>query len=154
MKLVRDYMKINVISLDPETSIFDAAKIFSEHNISGAPVVENGKVVGVISVTDIVRFMKMKLPKSEIYPESHALALIISNLVKEQIEFRRWIERISQTKVRNLMSTDVISIQPDKSILEAVNIMEKNDVERLPVIEEGKLIGIISRADLIRALID
>jgi CBS domain-containing protein len=155
MKLIRDYMKINVISFDSDTSVFDAAKVFSENNISGAPVVENEKVVGVISVTDIIKFMKTKLPKTEIYvSENQSLYLFVANLLKEQIGFRTELRRISKTRIKDLMSTDIIHIHPDNNILEAATMMEKYDVDRLPVIDQGKLIGIISRVDLVRALIE
>ena len=62
MKLVKDYMKKDVIYFTPNDSIFDVAKVFSEKNISGAPVVDNGQIVGIISETDIIKFMRLKLP--------------------------------------------------------------------------------------------
>lgn len=148
-------MKINVISFDSDTSIFDAAKVLSENNISGAPVVKNEKVVGVISVTDIIKFMKTKLPKTQIYvSENQSLYLFLASLLKEQIDFRTELRRISKTRIKDLMSTDIIHIHPDNNILEAAVMMERFDVDRLPVIDKGKLIGIISRVDLVRALIE
>lgn len=155
MKPVRDLMRVNVICCKPDDSIFDVAKIFSEYNISGAPVVEDERVIGVISLTDIIKFMKTKLPKSKLYsPETQSLYLFIANLLKEQIGFRAELKRISETKVRDLMSTDIIQIRPDNSILEAATVMEKHDIDRLPVVDEGKLVGIISRVDLVKALIE
>jgi len=63
MRLVRDYMTLSLVSFSPEDTIFDVAKALSKYNITGAPVLEDDKLVGVISVTDIIKHMKTKLPK-------------------------------------------------------------------------------------------
>lgn len=155
MKLVKHYMKKKVIYFSPKDSVFKVAKVLSEHNISGAPVVHEKKVVGVISEADIINFMRIKLPKVEgLAEEPHVLALIMANFVKTGIDFITEIKKISKIKVENFMSRDVLSINPDAEILEAAEIMAKHQVDRLLVVVNEKLIGIISRADLIRALLE
>ena len=143
-------MKKKVIYFSPNDSIFKVAKIFSQKNISGAPVVENGKVVGVISETDIIKFIRMKFPSSIAAPQ---LSLLILNFLKNTFGFREEVKKVSKLRVKDLMSKKVVSISPKASILEAAEKMEKFDVQRLPVIEKGKLVGIISRADLVKTLI-
>jgi CBS domain-containing protein len=143
-------MKKKVIYFSPNDSIFKVAKIFSQRNISGAPVVENGKVVGVISETDIIKFIRMKFPSSIATPQ---LSLLILNFLKNTFGFREEVKKVSKLRVKDLMSKKVVSISPKASILEAAEKMEKFDVQRLPVIEKGKLVGIISRADLVKTLI-
>jgi len=143
-------MKKKVIYFSPNDSIFKVAKIFSQKNISGAPVVENGKVVGVISETDIIKFIRMKFPSSIATPQ---LSLLILNFLKNTFGFREEVKKVSKLRVKDLMSKKVVSISPKASILEAAEKMEKFDVQRLPVIEKGKLVGIISRADLVKTLI-
>jgi CBS domain-containing protein len=155
MKKVRDFMNCNVICLDPENSIFDAAKIFSEKNISGAPVVKDGKIVGIISISDIIRFISMKLQKAETPLPS--LSLLIFEFIKsskDYLTFKKEMKKISKVKVKDVMSTRVVCISPEASIIEAASLMEKNDVNRLPVVENDKLVGIIAREDLVKAIIE
>jgi CBS domain-containing protein len=158
MKKVRDFMRRDVFFVKPNHSVFDVAKVFSQNNISGAPVVDKGKVVGVVSISDIVRFMSIKLADAEVIAhEPQSLTFLFLNLIKmgkDYIDFKREMERISKTEIKHMMSKDVICISPDANLLEAAKMMEKNDVNRLPVIENGKLVGIIARADLIKALIE
>lgn len=154
MKLVKDYMRKKVVCFKPEDSIFKVAKVLSKPHISGAPVVKGRKVVGIISESDITKFMRLKLPESEIIThEPHVLTLLIISLLKDHLLFKKELQRIAKIKVKDLMCTHVISIKPDDSITEAATRMEKYDVNRLPVIDKGKLIGIITRADLLKALI-
>lgn len=158
MKKVKDFMCSDVLFVRPNNSVFDVAKVFSKNNISGAPVVEDGRVIGVISISDIVKFMGIKLADgSVIAHESQSLSMIFLNLIKmgkEFVDFKKDLERISNTEIKHMMSKEVVAIGPNADLFEAANIMEKSDVNRLPVINDGRLVGIIARADLIRALID
>ena len=156
MKLVKDYMKKKVISCRQADSIFKVASILSKHHISGMPVVKNKRVLGVITEADIVRFMKLDLSKThtELMAEPHALSGVILTLIKDQLGVKKQLERMSRIKVKDLMSKDVISIKPDENILEAATRLDQNQIDRLPVVRNGKLVGIIARADLIRALVD
>ena len=148
-------MRRNVIYFSPKDSIFEIARVLSRENISGAPVIDGGKVTGVISETDIVRFMKIKLPKFRLATEEpHVLALLTAELVKEEVEFVREIKKIARTEVGDFMSKDIISVSPESTLLEAAEVMENKKVSRLPVIASGRLVGMISRIDLIKALVE
>lgn len=158
MRKVRDFMNPNVIYFSPDDSIFDVAKSFSENDISGAPVVKKGKVVGIISISDIVKFLSLKLKFSEsslTNPLSLSMQMInIFQIGKNYLQLKKEIEKLSRTKVKDVMSKKVVCIDPDSSLLEAANKMAENDVNRLPVIDKnGKLVGIIAREDLIRGLL-
>ena len=155
MKLVKDYMKKDVISFKPDDSIFTVAESFYKHHISGAPVVEGNEVIGVISETDIIKFMRISIPEeSEATAEPHLLTLLLAGLVKGRIALKKSLEKLAEIEVKDLMCNVVISITSDHSIPDAATVMCKNKVNRLPVIDNGKLVGILSRADLIKALID
>jgi len=155
MKLVREYMNENVISFKPDDSIFTVAEKFYKNHISGAPVVENDEVIGVISETDIVKFMRISIPEnSEATAEPHLLTLLLAGLVKGRIALKKSLEKLAEIEVKDLMCKEIVSISPDQSVIDAATIMSKNKVNRLPVIENNKLVGIISRANMIKALID
>lgn len=154
MKLVKDFMEKKVVCFSPNDSIFEVAKKFSKHNISGGPVLSRGKVIGVISEADIVRFIELKMPKEEpLAEEPHILMLLMASFVKEGIEFLREGQKLSKSKVKDFMSKEVISILPDATLLEAAEMMCSKKVTRLPVIDNNKLAGIIAREDLIRAMV-
>lgn len=158
MKRARDYMRKEVVSFGPHDSVFDVAEVLSKNNISGAPVVDGRKVVGMISVTDIVRFMQVKIPDSnffghETHPES--LSMMVAGFVKEGLEFANEVKKLSKSMVKDFMSKDVVSIEPEATLIEVAETLDKHRIDRLPVIEKGgKLVGIISRTDLLKALLD
>ncbi|MBI2084386.1 MAG: CBS domain-containing protein [Candidatus Aenigmarchaeota archaeon] len=156
MKLVKDYMKTRVKKVRPRDSIFKAAETLAKYHISGAPVVTGRKVVGILTEADIIKFMKVDLAKThnELAAEPHSLSIVLLTLLKGEIDIKREIERMSKLLVKDFMSKDVISIGPDESVLEAANLLDKHQIDRLPVIDTGRLVGIVSRADLIKALLD
>ncbi len=156
MKKVREIMNKNVICFTPENTVFEVAKVLYENNISGAPVVENEKVVGIISESDIVKFISTKLgiESSHKIPSLGILIFEILKIGKDYLKMKKEMKTISEVKIKNLMSKKIISIDPEASLFDAANLMEKHDVNRLPVIENERLIGIVTRADLIKALIE
>ena len=158
MKTVRDFMRTDVIYFSVEDSVFDVAAVFTRQEISGAPVVENERVIGMVSISDVIRFMSVKLTDAEVIAhEPQSLSMLLLNLVKmgkEFVDFKKELERISKVKIKDIMSREVIYVTPDATLVEAASMMEKSDVNRLPVIHEGKLVGIITRSDLVKALIE
>lgn len=156
MKLVKDYMEKKVKTVKPSDSIFKVAKFLSKHDISGAPVVSGKKVMGVISETDIVKFMKLDDTKNftEFATEPHTLTVALVELLGETFGMKEKVVELKKIRAKDFMTKGIISVEPDESMLEAATIMEKNEVDRLLVIGNGKLVGIISRLDLIRSLVD
>lgn len=155
MRLVKDIMRRNVIYFSPADSIFDIARTLSNENISGAPVIEEGKVVGVISESDIIRFMKIRLPEVDNSTEEpHMLTLFMTQLFKKELDFVVEMKKVSKMKAADFMSTEIVSIEPDATILEAAERMERHKVNRLPVIANDRLVGMISQADLLKVLVE
>lgn len=155
MKKVRDFMNKDVVFLSPDDTIFDAAKLLSQLNIAGAPVVEKDKIVGIISISDIIKFIDIKLgvlPKVNT-PGLSSLLLSLVQMKKIDLDFKKELEKITSSKVKEVMTKNVITVTPSMTLVEAAELMEKHDVNRLPVVSDGKLVGIVARADLIRALI-
>ena len=149
-------MKRNVVYFSPEDSIFKVVRAFVHFGISGAPVVEEGKVVGIISESDILKFLSLEFPKEKgrILHEPHALSLFLLEIVKDHITLKRNIKKISKLKVKDFMRKKIIYISPEATVAEAANLMLKHKVNRLPVIANNRLVGIITRSDLLKAIAD
>jgi CBS domain-containing protein len=155
MKLVKDYMNKEVVCFKPSDSIFTVAEKFYKNHISGAPVMDDERLVGVISETDIIKFMRISIPEApEAVAEPHLLTLLLVGLVKGRIALKKSLEKLAEIEVKDLMCENIVHIKSEESIIEAATIMCKNKVNRLPVVDNKKLVGIITRADLIKALID
>ncbi|MEM5883030.1 MAG: CBS domain-containing protein, partial [Candidatus Aenigmatarchaeota archaeon] len=106
--------------------------------------------------SDIIKFVSMKLQKSDL-TQIPSLSLLLFDFIKsskEYLQMKKEINKILKVKVKDVMTKEVITISPEASLIEAASLMEKNDVNRLPVIENDKLVGIIAREDLIKALIE
>lgn len=162
MKKVKEFMTRRVIYFKPSDTIFKAAKTFCEKKISGAPVVEDAKtkkVVGVVSESDIVKFMGINLfgPKHFTGDFTYqSLTLLFFNFLrmsKNYLHVKKEVERVSKIKVTDVMTKKVISVSPEATIFDAASKMDMHDVNRLPVVKDGKLVGIIARADLLKALL-
>jgi len=142
---VKDFMTSQVVTVKPETLILDAARLMLEHKISGLPVVDDGgRVVGIISEHDLLR-----RGKSDVQTQRpHWLRLMIepANLADESARFQ-------ERKVRDAMTSDPVTITETAPLEEAGRLIGENDIKRLPVVRDHKLVGIIARADIVRAII-
>jgi len=155
MKTVKEFMNEEVVCLSPDDNIFDAAKLLSELNIAGAPVVKNDKIVGVISISDIIKFMDIKvgkLPKIEL-PGLTWVVLAFLRMQKHRLDLKKELEESGKCKVKDVMTKEVITVSSSQTIIDVAELMEKHDVNRLPVVDDGKIVGIVARADIIKALI-
>jgi CBS domain-containing protein len=151
MRLVKDFMRKRVVCFRPDDSIFKVAKCFATKGISGAPVVDKCKVVGIVSESDLIKFIKSQTV--ECVRAELGLSLSLLDMLRKYISLRKQLKQVSKVKVKDVMNKTVISVRPDSTLSEAAELMDKYDIHRLPVIENDKLVGIISRADLIHSLI-
>lgn len=123
--LVADYMSKKLITFKPNQSILEVMELFTTHNISGGPVLDdNGFLVGIISEADCM---------------------------KQISESRYFNQPILDKSVEKYMTKDVESISPDMSIFDAANIFVKHNRRRLPVLKNDILVGQISRKDVVIA---
>lgn len=144
-------MTTRVITISPDSEILDAVKLMVENNISGLIVLDkNNKVVGVISESDIVNALKSSFPEISI-TSNISLSLLL--LLKRGLEAYMEAKKLAKLKVKDLMTKKVFYVRPEDTIEEAARIMSEKDVKRLPVIDENNnLVGIISRSDILKAL--
>jgi CBS domain-containing protein len=128
-------MTRDVLSVTPETSVRAAALLMIEKRISGLPVVEDGVVVGVISEADFVA------------KDSSRTWFSRALLGQEEGMFT------GVEKVGEMMSRNVVTVPVSATVQDAARLMTRHNVNRLPVIEHGVMVGIVTRSDLIRAYV-
>lgn len=152
--LVKNAMTKRVVTLRPHETLEIALSKLVKHNISGAPVVdEKEHVIGLVTESDIINAIDAYNPKIH-YDNDSGFAVILAVLKhKEKFEaIKQEIIGSQKFIVEDFMEKDVLTIEPDKTISDAARLMSKFKVKRLPVVKNKKLIGIISRADIIKAL--
>lgn len=142
---VNDVMTLDPVAVHAETSVAAAMRLMLERRVSGLPVTDaHGKLVGIVSEGDFLR-------RGELGTEKHR---------------PRWIEWLTSPgkladeytvaharSVGKIMTTDLHTVTPGMALGDAVQMMEKHHIKRLPVIKGDRLVGIISRADLMRAFL-
>ena len=143
-----DIMSSHVISVKKETSLKDLALLLYDHRINGVPVVDDdGSLIGIICESDLIRRDK-KLHIPTVVTLFDAVFYLESSR-----KFEKEVERISATKVEDLYTTKVVSIQKETPIDEIATIMAEKKIYTIPVMDGGRLVGIVGKADLIRTLV-
>ena len=143
-----DVMTTNVITVSPETTVQEVAKILSERGVSGVPVVDAGnQLVGIVSEGDLLHRAETGTERRLQKRRSWWL----DSLAAEEEAARAYVKAHGQ-KVRDIMSRDVISVSDTTDLAEVAMALETKLIKRVPVLRDGKLVGIISRANLVRAL--
>ncbi|MBC7100017.1 CBS domain-containing protein [Methanothermobacter tenebrarum] len=153
---VEDAMQKNVITIKNDMKIEEAARILRENKISGAPVIDKkNRLVGMLSEGDIIRLLEVHSPKLNlILPSPLDLIELPIRMKHEYDEIVKGIKKASLTLVDEIMTRKLITVKPDQSISDAAELMDKHKIKRLPVVDdEGNLIGIITRGDIIGALV-
>lgn len=118
--LVREIMTTRVVSVEPSSTVKDAALLMNRHNIGAVPVVDGGAVRGMLTDRDIV------------------LRCVAEN------------RDASTLKVSDICSHGAVSVNPSQNISEAINLMATEQVRRLPVVDSGHIVGMLSFADIAR----
>ena len=126
MKKVRDILEVkgrDVWSIGPEVSVFDALKLMAEKDVGALVVLDGGNLVGIISERDYARKIAL-------------------------------LGRASPTtQVKEIMTTDVVCVDPEQNVDQCMALVTEKRVRHLPVLENGKLIGLISIGDLVKSII-
>ncbi len=141
-----DLMTRDVAVVHPETSLLEAVKLMAGRRISGVPVVDDaGTIVGMLSEGDLVRW-------HEGYTERQARWL---DMLAEGFELApAFLQGIQEQhrKVKSVMSSGATTVTEDVPAREVANLMYEKNIKRVPVVRDGRLVGIVARSDLIRAL--
>jgi CBS domain-containing protein len=147
MLYARDIMTTEVLTVSPETSIADLSKTLENRQIGGVPVVDqDGRLVGVITQSDLVeRARDLELPPAINILHFHFYLQIPSHLLRK-------VEKMLGTSVGDCMTPDPVTVAPDTPVSQIAALMAKQQVHTIPVVKAGKIVGIIGKMDLVRAM--
>jgi CBS domain-containing protein len=135
-------MTRSVVTVRPDATILEAANTMLQHHVSGLPVVDAaGKLVGIVSEGDFIR-------RGEIGTQRKRSRWLTFLMGADATQYVREHGR----KVSEVMTHDPLTIAEDATLEEIVNAMEANGIKRMPVMHDGKLVGIVSRANLLHAV--
>lgn len=149
MLTAKEIMSVDVVTVTTETSLKDLAHKFVETRFSNMPVLDaEGKLVGLISETDLIEQQK---PLH--IPTVMALFDGVFYLDSEK-RFKGEVDRVTATTVGELCSTRLVTCAPETPLREIAALMTKHKAHLIPVVEAGKLLGVVARLDLIRAMED
>ena len=147
--IASDIMTRDVVTIGPDAFVRDIAAKLSEHEISAVPVCdEAGLVVGIVSEGDLMKpfgaaNMLRRAWWLDLLAEGDELAPEFLNYVK-----------MDRRRARELMSSPVLTAAEDTPVSELADVMTDNRVKRLPILRAGKLVGVVSRSDIVRSLAD
>ena len=146
---VRDAMTTDVLSFAPTDEVRSAMKSLVDRGIDAAPVVEDGRVVGLLSTGDLI------VAESQVHvPTVISLLGASIELPGERKRFEADLRRSLGGTVSDVMTADPHTVGPDATLEEAATLLHNHDVSRLPVVDaDGMLIGLLARGDVIRAMI-
>jgi len=137
---VEDFMTLRMGTITPDTTLLAAAKLMLEHRVGGLPVLDaSGRMIGVFSESDLLR--------EEGEDGSPWLQMMVGPDGKPAEP-----PRLDARKVGDVMTRQLITIAPGASIAQACRLLHEHRLRRLPVVENDKLVGMIARADLVRAV--
>ncbi len=139
---VAELMTRQVVAIDPETSLVQAIRLMTQHRISGLPVVGPGeRVVGILTEGDFLRRVEVGTAEDS---GTWLRRLFMPGRAAEDYVLRHG------RKVSDVMTTAVVTVTDDTPLPDAVALMQRHNVKRLPVLRNGRLCGVISRADIVR----
>jgi CBS domain-containing protein len=156
MMKIQEAMQKDVIRFQPEDRIVEVAQSLRENKISGAPVVnKEGHVVGIISEGDIMRLIEVHSPRINlILPAPLDLIELPVRMKYELDEIAEDMNKAASILIGEIMTKKVITIGPDADISDAAQLMDTHDIKRLPVVDDNsKMIGIVTRGDIIGAVV-
>lgn len=146
--LAKDIMTRDVIAVTPEQQVETVVSLLLENKISGIPVVDNERrVIGIITEKDLmIKARELKVP---FYVTLFDSIIFLEN----PIRFNNELKKYTASRVKDAMTKRVLVVKEDTPVNEIAEIMQNKKVNRVPVVRDGKLVGIITRNDILKSLV-
>jgi len=148
MQKAQDIMTKNVITVTPETTVTELARLLASHTIGGAPVVDDsGRLLGVVTESDLIdQTKKIHIPT--------VVAILDSLIFLERPDkMEKEIRKFAGSTVADIYTKNPVTVTEDTLLEEIATIMSEKNVHTLPVMREDTLVGIIGKGDIIKTLI-
>jgi len=145
---VKDIMTTEIITFKPDMPVKEAAKELSEANIDGAPVLDDeGRIIGIVVESDLImREVRLHFPTYVQLLDGYIY------LPGSMSRFEKEFKKAVGAKVADVMSTDVVTIDVGATVEDAATMLVDKDINMLPVMAEGELVGVVSKRDLVKAI--
>ena len=149
MATVREYMDTDPVTVSPDTSLEDVARVLGENELPGVTVVDGeDRILGVVSENDLVIGDDEGDLHIPAYVELFGGLIFLGPLQR----FEERMKKAVASTAAQMMTADPYTVGPDDEIHDAAGVMVETGRNRIPVVEDGRLVGVISRADVVRAL--
>ena len=133
---VNEIMNKDVVTCAPTETLWDIINKLQIFNIGGLPVTEKGKkLVGIVTTKDILSYIAKSKPVVGIVSESE-------------------VEKLKRVKVEEVMKKDVFYVSPTDSVFDVARVMNEKGYNRVPVVDKGKVVGIVARGDILKAIVE
>lgn len=148
MQTASNIMTPDPITVSPETEVTQAARLLLEKGINGVPVVDGqGRLAGLLCQSDLIVQQK-KLPIPSLFTFLDGLIPLTS---MKQVE--REVKKIAAVTVADAMTADPVTVKPDTAIETVAALMVDNSFHTIPVVDDGRLVGVIGKSDILRTLV-
>jgi len=147
MQTAKDIMTHDVITVSPDTDITQATRILLENRINGLPVVDaKGRLVGIVCQSDMIAQQK-RIPLPSLFTLLDGYITLTSAK-----QFEKEVQKIAATRVEQAMTPKPVTVSPDTPLEDIASLMVGKKLHTLPVVDQGKLVGIIGKEDMLRTL--
>jgi CBS domain-containing protein len=148
MLTAKDIMTKDVLVVKPDTSIEELSTILVKHEISGVPVVDDsGTLYGIVTENDLIsRNKRLHIPTVVSFLDA---AIYLESSKK----FEREVKRLTATRVGDICSRKVVTIAEETTVMDIATIMSEKKVHLLPVLKSGKVVGIVGKRDMVKAVV-
>ena len=147
MLKAKDIMCSSVITVSPDSSVAEVAEIFHDKSIGGAPVVDDeGKLVGIITESDLIdQNKKLHIPT--------VVAIFDAVIYLESLrKFEKELKKMTGSKVKDLCSSDVVTVDVDTPVNEIASIMADSHFHTIPVLDNALLVGVVGKDDIVKTM--
>jgi CBS domain-containing protein len=154
---IEEIMTKKVIALSPDMEIKDALKLLVENSIAGAPVTLANKLVGIVTMRDILHYLDSEYKKQGwvLVPTPFEIIEIPRAQELPYEKITEIYDRIGVIKLSEIMQKKIHTIGPEATIEDAIELLVREKINRLPVIDkDGNLIGIVTRSDLLKSFLN
>jgi len=151
--LVKDAMTKNPIVCTSETPLRDVVALFRKHHIGGLPVMDGEELAGIVSESDLITLLKTERISDDLWLPSPFEVIEVP--IREYINWEKTkhaLTNIGDMPAKKVMTHRVVTITGDADVEAAAALMLREGISRLPVLQNNKIVGIITRADIINAV--